>query len=214
VQTKDARPWRLVVFIGVSLLHLGWVGLLLRVEQLTLPHRKIVAEPFAYIYLPRAAPPPGDTVPSPILRNKSDSSAIRNKPAPRLPISSPSDLFPPRSPPPPAPPPEIDWEHEAALAVQNGIANAEKEQKYRDLSASLSPSQLNWIKQNHMQPAAPGMTWRHPRVEITRDGMPIVHINDHCVLVPLFLIPMVFCSIGHITPNGQLLQSMRDPPQQ
>jgi hypothetical protein len=109
-------------------------------------------------------------------------------------------------------PAQIDWQHELELTAQNKVTDAEKEMAYRDLSRSLSPSQLDWLKQHHMEPSdVPGIKWKEPRVEITKDGLPIIHLNDHCVLIPLYLIPMVFCSIGHIEPNGDLFKHMRDP---
>jgi hypothetical protein len=105
-------------------------------------------------------------------------------------------------------PPKIDWDKEADLAIQNAIANASKESRYRDLS-SLSPEQLRWVRENHMQPAVPGIPWQYRRVEITPGGFPIIHINDHCVAVP-FLMMMVFCKIGRIEPNGGLFEHVRD----
>jgi hypothetical protein len=110
--------------------------------------------------------------------------------------------------PPEAPPqPKIDWEREAELAAQNGVASAEKQKNYRDLSA-LSPAQLSWIKRNHMEPMPPGIQWHHPRFEFDRNsGLPVLWINDHCVLVTL----MVFCGIGKIEANGDLFKHLRDP---
>ncbi len=103
--------------------------------------------------------------------------------------------------------PPIDWQHEAEVAAQNGVAAAQNERDYRDLSA-LSPEQLSWVRQNHMQRAPPGIAWTHPRFEFDRTtGLPILWINDHCVLVTVF----VFCGIGHIEANGHLFDHMRDP---
>ncbi len=54
----------------------------------------------------------------------------------------------------------------------------------------------------------PGIPWNHPRLEFDRNsGLPMLWINDHCVLITL----IVFCGIGHIEPNGDLLEHMRDP---
>jgi hypothetical protein len=103
--------------------------------------------------------------------------------------------------------PNIDWEHEAELASQNALANTEKESNYRNLSG-LSAAQLNWIQQNHMKPAAPGIEWQHPRFEFDRySGLPVFWLNDRCVLITL----MVFCGIGHVHANGDLFRHMRDP---
>lgn len=107
------------------------------------------------------------------------------------------------------PPPRIDWDKEAELATQNAISTADKNNSYRNLSA-LSPEQLSWVRQNHLEPAAPGIPWKYRRVEIAEGGLPIIHINDHCVAIP-FLMMMVFCRIGHIEPKGDLLEHMRDP---
>jgi hypothetical protein len=138
-----------------------------------------------------------------VRRNGVLGSATPTVNAPNASVKTPIETAPPI--------PQIDWQHELELAVQNKVANEETENNYRDLSKSMSPSQVDWLKRHHMEPASAGVTWKKPRVEVTRDGMPIVHINDHCVLVPLLFVPMVFCSIGHIEPNGDLFKHMRDP---
>ena len=91
------------------------------------------------------------------------------------------------------------------LAVQSSIAQAAKEQTYRDLS-SLTPEQLDWVKKNHMEPM-PGFQWdRNSRRELLRHG--IVKINDYCVLI----VVMPFCRFGgKIQYNGDLFKNMRDP---
>lgn len=103
-------------------------------------------------------------------------------------------------------PPRIDWLQEAELAARSGVADAETEKSYRDLSA-LSPAQLAWNKRNHMVPAPPGIHWNHPRLEFTENGLPIFWINDRCVLVTVF----VYCAIGHTEADGGLFKHMRDP---
>jgi hypothetical protein len=99
----------------------------------------------------------------------------------------------------------IDWDRESALAVQSTIAQAAKEQNYRDLSG-LTPEQLKWVKQNHMEPM-PGFQWdRNSRRELLRHG--IVKINDYCVLI----VVMPFCRFGgKIQYNGELFKNMHDP---
>jgi hypothetical protein len=57
-----------------------------------------------------------------------------------------------------------------------------------------------------LEPAAPGIPWQRPRVEITPGGLPVIWINERCVLV----IVMVFCGIGHIEADGGLFNHMRD----
>lgn len=111
--------------------------------------------------------------------------------------------------PPEKPPSKIDWDKEAERATKDTIANAERQNSYRNL-ASLSPEQLNWVRQNHFEPAPAGIAWKYRRVEVAEGGFPIIHINDHCVAIPLLMM-MVFCTIGHIEPNGTLFDHMRDP---
>jgi hypothetical protein len=103
----------------------------------------------------------------------------------------------------------IDWDIEAGLAARNVLATADKENEYRNLSA-LSPEQLSWVRQNHLEPAPPGIAWTYRRIEITEGGFPIIHINDHCIAIPLMMF-MVFCKVGHIEPKGDLFDHMRDP---
>ena len=196
--TRDRRP---LVFLAVLVSHAVIVLLLVRaVRQPISPHDDPY-EPLVLVFLHDGA------------------RAITNAVTPRRP-----DVSPPTVPgvpalklepvpddaigaPPEAPPPAIDWEHEAELAARNGVAETEKQGKYRDLSA-LSAEQLSWAKKNHMEPAAPGIPWTHPRFEFdAHTGLPVFWINDHCVLVTL----MVFCAIGHIETNGDLFKHMGDP---
>jgi hypothetical protein len=99
----------------------------------------------------------------------------------------------------------IDWDRESALAVESSIAQAAKEQNYRDLSG-LTPEQRDWVKKNHMEPM-PGFQWdRNSRREMLRHG--IVKLNDYCVLI----VVMPFCRFGaKIQYNGDLFKDMRDP---
>jgi hypothetical protein len=105
-------------------------------------------------------------------------------------------------------PPAIDWEKEAEIASNNAITNVDTQNAYRNLSA-LSPAQRSWVRQNHLEPARAGIQWKYRRVEVAEGGFPIIHINDHCIIVP-FLMMMVFCQIGHIEPKGDLFDHMRD----
>ena len=166
------------------------------------------AEALLVYFLPRAASPARDLSTAEGSAKASPRSGVFRRSAPVEPARSAS-----ATPPVEAMPatPTIDWQHELQLSAQNSLADDKKEKSYRDLAKSMSPSQLDWLKQHQTEPASPGLTWKTPRVEVTKDGLPIVHINDHCVLVPLLFVPMVFCSIGHIEPNGELFKHMRDP---
>ena len=188
------------VFLAVLLSHVLVVFLAIRTSLIPMSAPANAYEPLLLIDLhDRPSPVPEST------KRRSPTSKgqkITRRKVPPNATASPPEL--PRQP-------AIDWEHEAEMAAQNGVARTEKERTYRDLSA-LSAAQLSWIRHNHMEPAPPGIHWRHPRVEI-QDGFPIIWINDRCVLIPLMMFA-VFCGIGHIEPNGELFKHMRDPHDQ
>ena len=191
---RDQRP---LIFLGVLILHGAVVLLLVRANhQLRAPPRN-GAEPLIFLLLHRAESreiPAPSSAAAPIAR-----SERRKRPAP--PIAESNAITVPPGPDFTA---KIDWGHEADLAVQNALANAGKERDYRNL-AGLSAAQLKFVRDNHLVPMAPGMVWAQPRVEFFQ-GIPIVHINDHCVLI--LLLPL--CAIGHITPNSHLFDHLHD----
>jgi hypothetical protein len=197
----DSRDRRPLVFLAVLVSHALIVLLLIRAARQPISPQNDSSEPLVLLFLhdgaravtnaltprrPEVLPPAAPPAP-----------ALKLEPAPDNAISAP----------PQTAPPAIDWEHEAELAARNGVADAEKQKNYRDLSA-LSAEQLSWAKKNHMAPAAPGIPWTHPRFEFdAQTGLPVFWINDHCVLVML----MVFCGIGHIEAEGNLFKHMGDP---
>ena len=128
----------------------------------------------------------------------------------RSPLPPPLDLAP--FPAVIQPLPRIDWARAAELAAQNGVAELEQQARYRDLaalSAALSPAQREWLKQQQLEPVAPGIRWAPARVEVTPEGLPIIHVNDHCIVIPMLAF-LMFCHIGHIEANGHLFDHMRD----
>jgi hypothetical protein len=195
LNTKDSRDRRPLIFLAVLISHVAIVLLLIRTARQAISSPRSAEESLVVMLLPdKALPAAVDMTPQAPL-----SSA---HPAPREPHSNNAIAVPPAV----APQPRIDWEQEAELVARNDVANAEKQNNYRDLSA-LSADQLRWLKQNHVEPPRPGIEWQHPRFEFDRhSGLPIFWINDHCVLVTL----MVFCGIGHIEANGGLFNHMRD----
>ena len=197
--TRDQRP---LVFLAVLVSHAVIVLLLTRAARQPISPQNDSLEPLVVMFLHEGA----RAVTNAVTPRSPDVSppTLPGPPALKLePVPDDAVEAPPQAPPPPA----IDWEHEAELAARNGVAEAEKQSKYRDLSA-LSAEQLSWAKKNHMEPAAPGIPWIHPRFEFdAHTGLPVFWINDHCVLVTL----MVFCSMGHIEANGGLFKHMGDP---
>ncbi len=208
MEEAGTRKRRMAVFLLVLLLHGLLIEVLLREQKWIRSTQRQSLDAFLVYFFPREASP-ASNVPeakSPAKAPRRDSALKRNKQAQNpsnAPVASPNATVPPT--------PLIDWPHEMELSAQNRARDEEKEKTYRDLAKSMSPAQLEWLRQHHMEQATPGLTWKTPRVEVTKEGIPIVHINDHCVLVPLLFVPMVFCSIGHIEANGDLFKHMRDP---
>jgi hypothetical protein len=202
LSTRATRDWRPLIFFAVLMFHIAIVLLAIRAARLPISPSAPMEEPLVLLLLPPKARIATD-VPAPQTRvgqpRLAPSKAVEPKLAPN---GSNAATGSPQQPP-------IDLEKEAQLAAQNAIANAARENDYRNLSA-LSPEQLSWLRQNHLEPVEPGIPWKYRRIEITEGGFPIIHINDHCVAIPLMLM-MVFCKIGHIEPKGDLFDHMRDP---
>lgn len=196
MSTKDTHDRRLLIFLAVLMSHLVIVLCAIRTARQVISSPENPEEPLVLMPLPGKARATADAV------TRRRAAASRARTPKRGPAADNAITVPPEVPPQP----KIDWEQEAELAARNGVAGAERERKYRDL-AGLSPAQLSWIKQNHMEPAPPGIQWNHPRIEFTEFGLPFLWINDHCILITV----MVFCKIGHIEANGEQFKHMRDP---
>ena len=199
MRAKVTEERRSHIFLAVLVSHAVIVLLLVRTSRQEIFGLHSADQPLVLMVLhelARATAPGKPRRPAP----ESTTHPAKREPAPR------DAIAPPLATPAPS---EIDWEHEAELAAQDAVAAAEKEKNYRDLAA-LSRAQLEWIRQNNLQPAPDGIHWKTPRVEVMPGGFPIVHINDHCVLVPMMMM-MVFCKIGHIEADGGLFKHMRDP---
>ena len=109
--------------------------------------------------------------------------------------------------------PRIDWARAAERAALDGAAELERQVGYRDLAAlssALSPAQREWLKQQKIEPVPAGIRWAPARVEVTPEGLPIIHVNEHCIVIPMLAF-LMFCHVGHIEANGHLFDRMRDP---
>lgn len=204
--TTDTRDRRLLIFLAVFICHVAMIFFLIRAARSPISSLMEVNERLVLLLLPPKAREP-DAATSPRAPNQPPSRASKVRPT--KPADNADNSI---SVSPAAQPPRIDWEEEAEQAAKNVIADAEKENAHRNLAA-LSPEQLSWVRQNHLEPATPGIPWKYRRVEVTEGGFPIIHINDHCVAIPLMMF-MVFCRIGHIEPKGDLFDTMRDPHNQ
>jgi hypothetical protein len=195
LKKRDRHPWRLAIFLVVLVSHVVTVLLVVRAARFSSAH-KLPNEPLVLMHLQaQVSADQGVSRPS---APSARSHLKKREPAPDNAITTAPEV--------PVRPP-IDWAHEAELAAESGIADSQKEANYRNL-AGMSAAQLSWIKHNHMEPAPPGIAWHHPRFEFDqRTGIPVYWINDHCVLVMLF----VFCAVGHIEADGELFKHMHDP---
>lgn len=198
MSTTDTHYRRPLVFVLVFVTHAAVIVVFSHVEP-QIHFSKPIYEPLVFLLLSHKrqstahlATPPATTPPKAKLPKR------------QLPEPSPDNAI--TVTPETQPSAKIDWDHESQWAVQNALTNAEKERNYRDLAA-LSWEQLKWVRENQLVHAAPGIPWTYRRVEVTKSGFPLIHINDHCVVIPLLMM-MVFCKIGHIEPNGDLFQHM------
>ena len=201
LNSNESRDWRPFILLAVLLSHIVVLDFIMRVAKLVIAPPGGSEQPLILMFLPHREAA-RDTASKPRASGSATTRPPSRAPMPQA-SSPPADAA--------AAQPWIDWEHEAELAAQNGVAAVEKEKGYRNLSG-LSPDQLAWIRRNHMEPAPPGIPWGHPRVEYSKDGLPIIWINDHCVVVPIMMF-MMFCQIGHIEANGDLFKHMHDPGQ-
>lgn len=185
LSTKATRDWRHLVFRAVLIAHGLIVLFVIRASRLIgLPKDSL--EPLILVQLRNspsatadAGTPDRAVASKPVSHDRDHDRAPFN--ANTLPPAAPGQA-------------NIDWQHEAELATESAVANAETQKNYRDLSA-LSPEQLDWINRNHMEPMPLGIPWKPPRVEVTKEGLAFIWINDHCVYIP----------------NGDLFKHMRGP---
>jgi hypothetical protein len=157
------------VFLFVVAIHAMAVFLAIRATPIHRLNALTPADEITLLYLP-AGPAPAEQRPSPASLPR-PTAQQRDHPDKATPITPQAQQnLPPAQ--------IIDWDKEAELAAENAI----KPDGYRNLSG-LSPRQLKWIADNHYEPAPPGIDWKRPVLDHTSDGLLIIHIGDHCVLM-------------------------------
>jgi hypothetical protein len=209
LSNRTARGRRSLILVAVIIAHLAVVLLAVRTgRQRSFPAIDTMPP---LILLTLTGSPRTESTPASARSAPRVATAARRPRAAETHASVPAETNLPEANSPEAPPaPAIDWEEEAHRAVQNFELDAEKQKRFRNL-AGLSAQQLDWIKRNHMEPMPAGVEWHHHRVQFDKDsGLPVIWINDNCVIVAPLMI-MVFCRIGHIEANGGLFNHMRDP---
>jgi hypothetical protein len=199
LSTRDRHARQQLIFLAVLILHIAVVLYVVRASRLAISLRAKPYESLLLLLFPDNKPASSLISAPPVV----GPPAHADKPVAAPAKSSSAITIPPEL----TMAPKIDWEHEAEVAAASSVIAAEKDTNYRNLGG-LSSAQLAWIKQNHMVLTQPGIAWHRPRFEFDKNsGLPIFWINEHCVLVTVF----VFCGIGHIEANGELFKHMRDP---
>jgi len=201
---RNRERWRALALTAVLLGHAAVILVVVRADRdrrMATPAAEPTARRLAWLQAPIQQPPP-----LPPARSRIPAGA--RTPLPLLP---PVEL--PPSPTEVKPQTRIDWARAAELAAQSGTAELERQAGYRDLAAlasALSPAQREWLKQQKLEPVPPGIRWAPSRVEVTPEGLPIIHVNEHCIVIPMLAF-LMFCRVGHIEANGHLFDHMRDP---
>jgi hypothetical protein len=159
-------------------------------------------QPLVFLALPAPAPAPQTAaVPAP----------ARKKPA----ASRDSQLvaIPVPAQPSAQSPATIDWNAEAAMAIEQQAQSAtaappralDKHGAGADLNGGLGP--------DHTPKPEFGWDRKHiHRVKSIEGGGIVIALSDHCVLV-LLPLPLGGCGIGKIPVRGDLFDHMQDAPQ-
>jgi hypothetical protein len=200
VSHRRAAPRRSLVLLIVILAHAALIAAMLLSRPQLSRERRTPVTFLSLLLLPNDSAKIGaPRFPVQIDSAASHPSIVPNLSLPSIPLDNNAITLSPTEQQP-----RIDWDRESALAVESTIAQAAKEQNYRDLS-NLTPEQRDWVKKNHMEPM-PGFQWdRNSRRDMLRHG--IVKLNDYCVLI----VVMPFCRFGgKIQYNGELFKNMRD----
>jgi hypothetical protein len=196
--TTARRLPALAVVAGAHALALWWFLALTRME--TIPGAPD-ASALVLLLLPEQgsqsviAPPPERT---------------RQPRPPALPLEP---ARPPGSaaPAPGAPSTAIDWAAEAAGAASRWVA--QDEAKGRTARAFGVPPDSAMFAPAPAR--TPGLAWNHARahrVEALPGGVTVFHINDHCAIAFLWIVPFFGCSLGKIPTRGDLFEHLHDAP--
>ena len=146
-----ARNGKPLILLLVLLLHCGLIDVLIRESKLGRVAKTEAAERLLVFFLPRDAPSTAAVKMTALTGRRVATTGSRKaldrrtSHPPRQRLLRPKQHHHPRSIG------NTNWSWQR----KSGITEAEKQKNYRDLSASLSPAQLNWLEQNHMQPAHP-----------------------------------------------------------
>jgi hypothetical protein len=107
--------------------------------------------------------------------------------------------------------PPIDWSAEAQAAAARAVGQAE-EARGRARAFTVPPTGAAFAP-----PAAhgAGISWNYAathRVEAQPGGVTVIHLNDHCALAFVIVLPFFGCAIGKIPARGDLFEHMHEGP--
>ena len=194
---------RLASLVLVAVIHVLLVGVFWRL-QVDIPSE---GETFTSVMLLLSSPRPHDAATTaaagPVMRRAAVGPAVRARPAPvvsssaiSLPTNSPISSTPER--------PKIDWYAQLEGAASSSLEISE--QRKRQLGALTRKYQDNPDSSIPAVTDRKGFRWYNGgvlRVD-THSSVPVLHLNDRCVLVA-FLLPL--CAIGHIEVHGDLFDN-------
>jgi hypothetical protein len=198
-----------MIFACIVAVHGALIWLAQR-EWIRLPAR--AEAPLLLLLLPRE--PPRIVPRTPLSARTRPQAVPRSVPAAAAAVPTPGpDAL--RAPPdqPRSPPLNIDWSAEAAVTAQHQAA----------LAAAPKPRSLDDHHRHGSHHSGVGLSNTGPyqfgwdyaathRVD-TSQGVPIIHLNDRCVVGLLWILPFFGCAFGGEIPvKGDLFQHMHDPP--
>lgn len=159
-------------------------------------------EPFATVVFfipptPQAQPVP-NSAPSPVrVRPPSAQHEIPSAPGS---ITLPDEYSTPSA---------IDWRSEASRAAADTLTDNEESARQR---AALNQRRGTPLEETTRVPT-PGIAWdvaHTKRIQPLEGGGTLIYLNDHCVLVVPF--PLPICKVGKIAARGDLFDHMNEPP--
>lgn len=106
-------------------------------------------------------------------------------------------------------PPAVDWRSEASRAATDTLRDNDESARQR---AALNQRKGTPLEETTRVPT-PGITWdvaHTKRIEPLEGGGTLIHLNERCVLVVPF--PLPICKVGKIAVRGDLFDHMNEPP--
>jgi len=100
--------------------------------------------------------------------------------------------------------PPVDWHRQAIISAESVVSSAANQPRARtfDLRDRIALPLPQTIRQSDF----PWDPLHSKRAGVTPEGLFFVRLNDHCMLVLLF----ISCRVGSLPPRGDLFETMKD----